>query len=174
MTGIWHTFELPELQMVANFFTCGSGGESAEIDVNSKTADRPKQRSLYLPSDDERSVIGQSNNNRRDVEEKLILNRYAPKSRSFLGKANTEQQHEDTGTSKSYQNDTETSDPCEDDVRIYFDFSRQFGHDRIPEDIHQSLSGISRLPPTYGNIIVVVQRDVKNNTIAINFESKPS
>jgi hypothetical protein len=171
MTGIWDAFELPELQKVANFFTCGSGGESAENDVNSKVETRPKQRSLYLPSDEERSVIGQPINNRRDVEEKLILNKYAPKSRSYIGRAISEQQREDTNS--SYQNDTETSDQCEDVVKIYSD-NRQFGHDRLPEDLHHSLSGICRLPPNYGNIVVVVRRDVKNNTIAINFETKPS
>lgn len=183
MTGIWDTFEIPEVMMVADFFTCGSGGENtertaaSEVDNRTKMENRPKRRSLYLPSNEEGSVKSKATIN---IEENLILNRYAPKSRSIIEKSIPEEQQDESNTSMC-RNDTETplvtSDSsraevttCENDRNV-----DSYIHDRKRE-VEPNVIRPTQIQraPNYGNVIVVVRRDVKNNTIAINFEEKPT
>lgn len=175
MKGIWDTFEIPEIANVAKFFTCG-GGESGEISSDGinppKTeSKRPKRRSLYLPGNEEGSVKSKAI---VSIEENLILNRYAPKSRSIIGQPILEEEEsacrdDTTEAPLNNSNSSRAQITSEHDTDSYIQStSRPFGHDRSLKQgaiIHE---------PNYGNIIVVVRRDVKNNTIAINFEEKPT
>ena len=185
MKGIWDAFEIAEVVKFAELFSCGRGGESAEITTSSegiyppKIENRLKRRSLYLPGNDVGSVRSKTTVN---IEEKLILNRYAPKSRSIIGKSIPEEEESTCrdDTAEAALNNSFSSRAhvtYENDMHYGIQSTSQpFGHDRMREIEKDAIlmQTQRQREPNYGNIIVVVRRDVKNNTIAINFEEKPS
>lgn len=187
MNGIWDTFEIAEVLKAADFLTCGSGGDSTEINTISQAESLPKRRSLYLPGNEECSVKGKPIVKKADVEENLILNRYAPKSRSILRKSIPDKRQEESNIGCGNDTETPLGDSNssrgevlrENDLHTYSDVqstcqSQGTGHDRSQEVEKDVLPERRVFQPSYGNFILVVRRDVKNNTMAINFESKPS
>lgn len=99
MDGIWNTFEVSK---ITNFLTGKDTGESTGIAGSPGFESTPKRRSLYLPMDVDCVKSGITKINKLDVEDNLILNRYAPKTPSNV----PEQGQADSNTES--RNETET------------------------------------------------------------------
>lgn len=181
MNGIWTTFELSEAFKVVDYFTCKCTEESSKVSGSSTTKTGPKRRSLYLPNNGERTGKGKLASNKIDVEDDLILNKYAPKDRPSDEKSNSDKNVEEDNTICRNDN-TEALVATSSIVP-----NGQSSLSKSGIDTHSEAKSICKLE-TYGrdkirkemtfktsyedNIIVVVRRDIKNNTMALNFEAR--
>lgn len=177
MTGIWSTFELSEVFNVTDFFTCNNGGDTTEMAKSSGANKPPKRRSLYLPSDGEGTDKGKTTGNKASIEDNLILNRYAERIRSSAGTAISEKDLEDsnigcrddTETPVDISSASRTKTQCKGDLGTYSDIQSTC---KSGESENDTLQERRKLEPSNQDVIVVVRRDAKNNTMAINFETR--